>query len=229
MLRRKQQLAEKKAEQDAAKEQEKMEFEEQGTAATNEGESGEGKEDGKESGVKLLGIGGKSSRSGNGVARTGKKRTPGELRIQKDISELDSGDVGEVTFPNPNDLCKFVLEVSPDSGYWKGAKYKFTFMISPGYPHDPPKVHCETKIYHPNIDLQGNVCHNILRDEWKPVLDINAVIYGIIYLFYEPNTDDPLNKEAANLLRSEKAQFARLVKNTLMGYSHNGESFQRLI
>lgn len=26
------------------------------------------------------------------------------------------------------------------------------------------------------------------------MLDINAVIYGLIYLFYEPNPDDPLNR-----------------------------------
>jgi len=38
-------------------------------------------------------------------------------------------------------------------------------------------------VYHPNIDLEGNVCLNILREDWKPVLTINAVIYGIQYLF----------------------------------------------
>ena len=63
------------------------------------------------------------------------------------------------------------------------------------YPHEPPKVHCDTQvtyryeavdraseqlaqIYHPNINTEGNVCLNILREDWKPVLDINAVIYG---------------------------------------------------
>jgi ubiquitin-conjugating enzyme E2 M len=38
-----------------------------------------------------------------------------------------------------------------------------------------PKVLCHTTIYHPNINLEGNVCLNILREDWKPVLDINAV------------------------------------------------------
>ena len=55
-------------------------------------------------------------------------------------------------------------------------------------------------------DLQGKVCLNILREDWKPVLDINAVIYGLIYLFYEPNPDDPLNKEAASLFRTDRDQ-----------------------
>jgi len=55
------------------------------------------------------------------------------------------------------------------------------------------QVKCETPIYHPNIDTEGNVCLNILRKDWRPVLDMNAVIYGMIFLFHEPNGNDPLN------------------------------------
>ena len=38
-------------------------------------------------------------------------------------------------------------------------------------------------MYHPNIDLEGNVCLNILREDWKPVLSINSIIYGLQFLF----------------------------------------------
>ena len=57
----------------------------------------------------------------------------------------------------------------------------------------------------------------------------NAVIYGIIYLFYEPNPDDPLNHEAADLLRSDKGSFERQVKRSLQGGTVQGEQFDRLI
>ena len=43
--------------------------------------------------------------------------------------------------------------------------------------------HGSAKVYHPNIDLQGNVCLNILREEWKPILSISAVVYGLQFLF----------------------------------------------
>jgi ubiquitin-protein ligase len=129
-----------------------------------------------------------------------------DLSYLTDISDLDGGSVAQVEFPNPNDLTNFQVIVSPDSGFWSGAKYLFTIQIPALYPHEPPKVTCKTKIYHPNINLEGNVCLNILREEWKPVLDINAVIYGMIYLFYEPNPDDPLNREAADLYRNDKVQ-----------------------
>jgi hypothetical protein len=38
------------------------------------------------------------------------------------------------------------------------------------------------------------VCLNILREDWKPVLNLNSVMVGLQYLFLEPNPDDPLNK-----------------------------------
>jgi ubiquitin-conjugating enzyme E2 M len=86
-----------------------------------------------------------------------------------------------------------------------------------------------TQIYHPNIDVEGNVCLNILREDWKPVLDINAVIYGLIYLFYEPNPDDPLNREAAELFRNDIRSFERMVGRTLRGGHIDGQKYERLI
>jgi len=184
--------------------------------------------DGQPEKVSLLGIGGKK-KDVNSQKTKGKKRSPGEIRIQKDIAELDGGKVAEISFPNPNDLTAFQVTVSPDTGYWKGATYHFSFQIPPHYPHSPPKVECQTKIYHPNIDLQGKVCLNILREDWKPVLDINAVVYGLIYLFYEPNPDDPLNHEAAELFRKDVRQFERLVQRTLRGGMMDGVQFERLV
>jgi ubiquitin-conjugating enzyme E2 M len=58
------------------------------------------------------------------------------------------------------------------------------------------------QIYHPNVDLEGNVCLNILREDWKPVLNLNSVMVGLQYLFLEPNADDPLNKGASGCCTS---------------------------
>lgn len=134
-----------------------------------------------------------------------------------------------MTFPKTNDLTYFHVSITPDTGYWKGATYQFVFNVPPHYPHSPPKVECKTNIYHPNINLEGKVCLNILREDWRPVLDINAVIYGLIYLFYEPNPDDPLNHEAADLFRKDIKSFERLVNRTLRGGKLDGVTFERLV
>ena len=106
--------------------------------------------------------------------------------------------------PDPDDLLHFRLIISPDEGFYGRGRFTFSFAIGHSYPHEPPKVKCVTKVYHPNIDLDGNVCLNILREDWKPVLTINSVVYGLQYLFLEPNPDDPLNKEAAEEMRANR-------------------------
>jgi ubiquitin-conjugating enzyme E2 M len=65
------------------------------------------------------------------------------------------------------------------------------------------QVKCRNKIYHPNIDLDGNVCLNILREEWKPVLNLSSVVYGLLHLMEAPNPNDPLNKEAAKVFTED--------------------------
>ena len=116
-------------------------------------------------------------------------------------------------------LFNFEVIISPNEGFYRIGKYKFSFKIGPNYPHEAPKVKCLSKIYHPNIDLDGNVCLNILREDWKPVLTVNAIVYGLQYLFLEPNPEDPLNKEAAIDLQKSRNDFEKNVINTLKGVS----------
>lgn len=96
-----------------------------------------------------------------------------------DLSELSLGSTMKTDFPDPDDILNFVLTVDPDEGMYQAARFTFDFAINQNFPHEPPKVRCREKIYHPNIDLEGKVCLNILREDWKPVLNLNAVIVGL--------------------------------------------------
>ena len=135
----------------------------------------------------------------------------------------------KTTFPNPDDILNFTLTIQPDEGMYKGGIFLFTFTINQNFPHDPPKVKCKQKIYHPNIDLEGNVCLNILREDWKPVLNLNAVIVGMQFLFLEPNAADPLNKVAAEDLKSGRDGFRRRVRDAMEGKRVRGEEFERVL
>ncbi|PSC76337.1 NEDD8-conjugating enzyme Ubc12 [Micractinium conductrix] len=155
------------------------------------------------------------------------KQSAGELRLQKDISELDLPKSVAIRFPDGQDkIMSFEITMKPDEGLYKGGAFLFSFNVPSGYPHDPPKVKCLTKVYHPNIDLEGNICLNILREDWKPVLTITAVVYGLNFLFLAPNPDDPLNKEAAQMMAQSPGQFERLVSQSITrGCSIAGEYF----
>jgi ubiquitin-conjugating enzyme E2 M len=150
-------------------------------------------------------------------------------RRTTDLSELSLPSTMKTTFPDPDDILNFTLTITPDEGLYKGGQFNFSFAISQNFPHEPPKVKCKEKIYHPNIDLEGNVCLNILREDWKPVLNLNAVVVGLQFLFLEPNASDPLNKEAANDLMADRDRFRRNVRSSMGGGQVKGEAFDRVL
>ena len=61
------------------------------------------------------------------------------------------------------------------------------------------------------------------------MLGINTVILGLIFLFIEPNPNDPLNKEAAELMRSSESAFKEKVRKSLRGGMIDGINFPKLI
>ncbi|KAB2618005.1 NEDD8-conjugating enzyme Ubc12-like [Pyrus ussuriensis x Pyrus communis] len=146
------------------------------------------------------------------------KQSAGKLRLNKDMSELNLPKSCSIHYPDGKDeLMNFEVTIHPDEGYYKGGVFLFTFQVAPIYPHEAPKVKCKTKVYHPNIDLEGNVCLNILREDWKPVLNINTIIYGLYHLFTEPNYEDPLNHDAAAVLRDNPKLFESNVRRAMAG------------
>ncbi|TFK36983.1 ubiquitin-conjugating enzyme/RWD-like protein [Crucibulum laeve] len=156
------------------------------------------------------------------------KTSAAQIRVQKDLTELELSPTMKTNFPDPADLLNFTLTITPDEGMYKDGSFEFTFAINTNYPHDPPKVKCTQKIYHPNVDLEGNVCLNILREDWKPVLNLNSVMVGLQYLFLEPNADDPLNKVAAVEMSKNRDQFAQNVKKSMRGLSINGVTYDKV-
>ena len=140
------------------------------------------------------------------------RASPAQLRAIKDMKEMSLPNSVSVAQTDPNDFMSYTITVVPDEGYYRRGIFYFDLKIPPTYPHEPPKLRCMSKIYHPNIDHEGNVCLNILREDWKPVLTINSIIYGLLFLFYEPNHEDPLNKEAAEALKHDKRLFEKNVR-----------------
>lgn len=70
----------------------------------------------------------------------------------------------------------------------------------------PISACCCWQVFHPNIDVDGNICLNILREDWKPVLSISSIIYGLQFLFlvrvhlvYLYNVTDTPDKWCATL------------------------------
>jgi len=151
------------------------------------------------------------------------KVTPALLRIQRDLADIE---IPENVQLIRHDEMNLSFVITAETGYWKGGIFEFKFSYSDKYPFTGPKVLCCDKIYHPNIDLEGGVCVNVLRP-WKPTYSTQIVLFGLLFLFTSPNPNDPLNQEAAKEMREQPQQFARNAVNAMKGLRVNNIQFPK--
>ncbi|RWW59157.1 hypothetical protein BHE74_00033925 [Ensete ventricosum] len=71
---------------------------------------------------------------------------------------------GISAFPEGDNIfCwKGTIHGSKDTAY-EGMVYKLSFAFPADYPMKPPKVKFETACFHPNVDVYGNICLDILQ------------------------------------------------------------------
>ncbi len=85
--------------------------------------------------------------------------------------------------PGEQDLKNLRVTIKPLDGPYKDGVFNFIFSFSHNYPFTPPKVSIVEKVYHPNLNIQGGVCLNVLREEYKPTLTMTTFVIGE-YLFH---------------------------------------------
>ncbi|XP_007443751.1 ubiquitin-conjugating enzyme E2 C [Python bivittatus] len=88
---------------------------------------------------------------------------------------------------------------------YEDLRYKLSLEFPSGYPYNAPSVKFLTPCYHPNVDLQGNICLDILKDKWSALYDVRTILLSIQSLLGEPNVESPLNTEAAELWKNQAA------------------------
>lgn len=137
-----------------------------------------------------------------GAKKGGNASLPAHKRLMQDLANIEDCKTYKLVVPDPDDIMHFTVTVTPVDGTYVNGEFVFSVSVPDDYPFSPPKVHCDTTVYHPFIDLDGHVCLNILRTDWKPVLDIQSVLFGLVLLFDDPDAEalnDPLNSKHESL------------------------------
>ncbi|KAL7641184.1 UNVERIFIED_CONTAM: hypothetical protein RMT77_008322 [Armadillidium vulgare] len=145
----------------------------------------------------------------------------------KEVGEMESNlpEGVHAKFENPDVLHQFQVIISPTEGFWFSGVFKFKVHIPEEYNIAPPEVKCETRLWHPNINEEGEICLSILRQNsidglgWAPTRRLKDLVWGLNSLFSDLlNFDDPLNIEAADHYQRDKESFRRKVKEYIDRY-----------
>lgn len=143
-------------------------------------------------------------------------------RIQKELNDLQKDPPTNCSAgpTDPNDQFHWQASiVGPDDSPYSGGVFFLTITFPTDYPFRAPKCNFTTKIYHPNINANGSICLDILKDQWSPALTISKVLLSISSLLTDANPDDPLVPEIAQVYKTNKAKFEATAREWTKKYA----------
>ncbi|XP_004471087.1 ubiquitin/ISG15-conjugating enzyme E2 L6 isoform X2 [Dasypus novemcinctus] len=98
----------------------------------------------------------------------------------------------------------------PDQPPYNLKAFDLCISFPADYPFKPPTVKFITKIYHPNVDENGQVCLPIISNEnWKPCTKTYQVLEALNVLVNKPELGQPLRVELADQLTQNPELFHR--------------------
>ncbi|KAI8378533.1 ubiquitin-conjugating enzyme/RWD-like protein [Blakeslea trispora] len=127
-------------------------------------------------------------------ASAGKGLSSSAKRISKELAEISLDPPSNCSAgPKGDNLYEWVSTIAgPSDSPYAGGIFFLDVHFPQEYPFKPPKVVFRTRIYHCNINSQGAICLDILKDNWSPALTISKVLLSICSLLTDANPHDPL-------------------------------------
>ena len=103
-------------------------------------------------------------------------------RIQQELIEIKKNPPTNCSASPINDDDLFHWQgtiIGPTGTPYEGGIFFLNILFSNEYPFKPPKINFITKIFHCNISRTGNICLDLLKDEWSPALNITQILLSI--------------------------------------------------
>lgn len=112
-------------------------------------------------------------------------------------------------FASDDDIFNWHVTIDgPEGTPFLGGKFILHLDFSENYPFKWPKVKFLTKIYHPNVSEQGEICMRAIEENWAPTRNATFIVETVLTLIKCPQLDDPLDENIANVYRNNENAWA---------------------
>ncbi|XP_068658550.1 ubiquitin-conjugating enzyme E2 22-like [Aristolochia californica] len=132
-------------------------------------------------------------------------------QLAKELKNLDeTPPEGIKVGINDDDFSTIFADIDGPAGTpYENGIFRMKLILSHDFPHSPPKGYFLTKIFHPNIATNGEICVNTLKKDWNPSLGLRHVLLIVRCLLIEPFPESALNEQAGKLLLENYEEYAK--------------------
>jgi ubiquitin-conjugating enzyme E2 D/E len=126
--------------------------------------------------------------------------------------------------PESDDMFRWEgVIIGPSDSPYAGGIFKLKIIFPLEYPFKCPIITFTTKIYHPNINSTGIICLDILKNQWSPALTISKILLSICSMLTDPNPNDPLMPDIAQLYKTSLEDYNRAAREYTQQYAMGGQ------
>ncbi|KAG1883689.1 ubiquitin-conjugating enzyme/RWD-like protein [Suillus subluteus] len=147
-------------------------------------------------------------------------------RIHREVADAKKEDLGSITLaPSTDNLFRWAGTIpGPQGSPYEGGVFNINIQLANDYPFSAPKVTFVTRIYHMNISDKGNICIDILKQNWSPALSLFKVMLSLSSLLTDPNPQDPLVPSIATEYIRNRVQHDRTARRWTELYARSPAS-----
>ncbi|XP_029770999.1 ubiquitin/ISG15-conjugating enzyme E2 L6 [Suricata suricatta] len=142
-------------------------------------------------------------------------------RVAKELEDLQAKLPSYLRdlFSHDADVLVWHALLLPEKPPYNLKAFHLRISFPENYPFKPPTVTFTTRIYHPNVGHDGEVCLPIIsKENWSPYMKACQVLEALNMLVNKPDLGQPVRLELADLLAQDPELFHREAREFTLNY-----------